>query len=180
MAGTGAASSATELEKFLAKQEIPPEVVAFVVARHSTGRGLTSIADYASVFTEKDYKDTVITWILEHIGAEVTPEGRVQVARPRDEGSIDGQPPNKKKKGNVVPFTAAENDCICKLSWQSWDFLVHLLATGTAEELKPYMYEAELFTQPHIRKSLVVVAQDATPVYLDPSTGKNFGAGRNP
>ena len=108
MAGTEAACSATELEKFLAKQEIPPEVVAFVVARHSTGRGLTSIADYASVFLEKDYKDTVITWILEHIGAEVTPEGRVQVARPRDEEaamtdddrSIDGQPPNKKKKGN--------------------------------------------------------------------------------
>ena len=212
MAGTEAACSATELEKFLAKQEIPPEVVAFVVAPRPTGRGLTSIADYGSVFTEKDYEDRVQTWILEHVEGfkddfvalarlctawqlaksevyvnfssetEFTPEGRVQVARPRDEEaamtdddrSIDGQPPNKKKKGNVVPFTAAENDCICKLSWQSWDFLVHLLATGTAEELKPYMYDAELFTQPHIRKSLVVVAQDATPVYLDPSTGKNW------
>ena len=31
------------------------------------------------------------------------------------------------RPGNVVPFTAAENDCVCKLSWQSWDFLVHLL-----------------------------------------------------
>ena len=67
MAGTGAASSATELEKFLAKQEIPPEVVAFVVAPRPTGRGLTSIADYGSVFTEKDYEDRVQTWILEHV-----------------------------------------------------------------------------------------------------------------
>jgi len=33
------------------------------------------------------------------------------------------------------PFTTAENDCICKLSWQSWDWLTHVLATGTAEQL---------------------------------------------
>ena len=40
-----------------------------------------------------------------------------------------------RRPGNVVPFTTAENDCICKLSWQSWDWLTHVLATGTAEQL---------------------------------------------
>ena len=67
-------------------------------------------------------------------------------------------------------FTTAENDCICKLSWQSWDWLTHVLATGTAEELKTFMCEPEIFI--HNRKSLVIVVQDATPVYLDLSTGK--------
>ena len=71
---------------------------------------------------------------------------------------------------NVVPYTTAENDCICKLSWQSWDWLTHVLATGTAEQLKTFMCEPEIFI--HNRKSLVIVAQDATPVYLDLSTRK--------
>ena len=64
-----------------------------------------------------------------------------------------------------------ESDCICKLSWECWDWLVDRLARGTAEELKGYMCEAELFTQPGHRNKLVVVAQDATPVYL---AGKNL------
>ena len=76
------------------------------------------------------------------------------------------------RPGNVVPFTPAENDCICKLSWQSWDWLTDLLARGTAEELVGYMCEPELFTQPENRRTLVVEAHDATPVYLDMSTGK--------
>jgi hypothetical protein len=71
-----------------------------------------------------------------------------------------------------VPFTAAESDCFCMLSWQSWDWLVHLLATGTAEELAPFMCEAAEFVKEENRKTLVVIAQDATPVYLDASTGK--------
>ena len=73
---------------------------------------------------------------------------------------------------NVVPFTPAENDCICMLSWQSWDFLIFLLATGNPIDLRGYMCEAEAFCQPENRKTLVVVAQDAVPVYLDLSTGK--------
>jgi hypothetical protein len=71
---------------------------------------------------------------------------------------------------NVVPYTTAENDCICKLSWQSWDWLTHVLATGTAAQLKTFMCEPDIFIQN--RKSLVIVGQDATPVYLDLSTGK--------
>ena len=74
---------------------------------------------------------------------------------------------------NVVPFTIAENDCMCKLSWQSWDWLTHVLATGTAEELKTFMCEPETFI--HNRKSLVIVAQDAMPVYLDISPLKDLG-----
>ena len=47
-----------------------------------------------------------------------------------------------------------------------------MLATGSAEVLKPYMCEADVFVQPGNREKLVIVAQDATPVYLDISTGK--------
>ena len=34
------------------------------------------------------------------------------------------------------------------------------------------MCEADVFVQPGNREKLVIVAQDATPVYLDISTGK--------
>ena len=47
-----------------------------------------------------------------------------------------------------------------------------MLARGTVEELRPFMCQPEIFTKPEVRKTLAVVAQDAMPVYLDPSTGK--------
>lgn len=45
--------------------------------------------------------------------------------------------------------------------------MTNLLATGSAEDLKAFMAEAELFVEPENRKTLTIVAQDATPVYLD-------------
>ena len=71
---------------------------------------------------------------------------------------------------NVVPFTPAENDLICKLSWQAWDYICYFLAVGTAEELEGYVAEPEELV--NHRDEIDVVAQDAVPVYLDMSTGK--------
>ena len=73
---------------------------------------------------------------------------------------------------NVIPFTDAENDVIKRLSWQSFDWLLYLLATGSAEQLQPYMCQAKEFVEESNRRSLVVTAHDAVPVYLDASTGK--------
>ena len=65
---------------------------------------------------------------------------------------------------NVIPFTDAENDVIKRLSWQSYDWLLYLLATGSAEDLAPYMVEAKEFVKESNRRSLVVTAHDAVPV----------------
>ena len=66
---------------------------------------------------------------------------------------------------NVIPFTDAENDVIKRLSWQSYDWLLYLLATGSAEKLQPYMCQAKEFVEESNRRSLVVTAHDAVPVY---------------
>ena len=76
----------------------------------------------------------------------------------------------ERRPNNVVPFTPAENDLICRLSYQAWDFLVHLIGTGTADDLKGYVADAAGFVE-H-RKDVAIIAQDASPVYLDCSTGK--------
>ena len=47
----------------------------------------------------------------------------------------------QRRPGNVVPFTAAENDIICKLSYQEWDCLLHLLMAGSEEDLKSFVVE---------------------------------------
>ena len=67
--------------------------------------------------------------------------------------------------GNVVPFTALENEMITKLSWQAWDWLVDRLARGSADELRGFVSEPERLIDN--RKNIAVVAQDAVPVYLD-------------
>ncbi|CAK0899969.1 unnamed protein product [Prorocentrum cordatum] len=74
------------------------------------------------------------------------------------------------KPSNVVPFTAAENDLICKLSYQAWDWLVDLLMTATADELQGFVADAQGLVEN--RRQLAVIAQGASPVYLDCSTGK--------
>ena len=79
-------------------------------------------------------------------------------------------------KGDATPTPDigddAENDVIKRLSWQSYDWLLYLLATGSAEKLQPYMCQAKEFVEESNRRSLVVTAHDAVPVYLDASTGK--------
>ncbi|CAK0807568.1 unnamed protein product [Prorocentrum cordatum] len=74
------------------------------------------------------------------------------------------------KPSNVVPFTAAENDLICKLSYQAWDWLVDLLMTASVDELQGFVADAQGLVDN--RQQLAVVAQDASPVYLDCSAGK--------
>ena len=74
------------------------------------------------------------------------------------------------KPSNVVPFTAAENDLICKLSYQAWDWLIDLLMTAPVDELKGFVADAEGFAAN--RKDVAIIAQDASPVYLDVSTGR--------
>ena len=59
---------------------------------------------------------------------------------------------------NVVPYTTAENDCICKLSWQSWDWLTHVLATGTAEQLVIVREAVSNYVQLSVAYSLLIAA----------------------
>ena len=75
-----------------------------------------------------------------------------------------------RKPGNVVPFTAAENDIICLLSWQAWGWIVDKLGRGTVDDLKGFVAEPEELIA-H-RKEIAAVFQDAVPVYLDLSCGK--------
>ena len=77
---------------------------------------------------------------------------------------------SERTPGNVVPFTAAENDLICMLSWQSMDWLQYLIATGSPKELKKYVADPEGMIKNRHKVSLCF--QDAVPVYLDLSTGK--------
>ena len=56
------------------------------------------------------------------------------------------------------PFTTAENDCICKLSWQSWDWLTHVLATGTAEQLVIVREAVSNYVQLSVAYSLLIPA----------------------
>ena len=72
--------------------------------------------------------------------------------------------------GNVVPFTGAENDLICMLSWQNMDWLLNLIATGSPKELNKYVADPEGMIKNRHKVSLCF--QDAVPVYLDLSTGK--------
>jgi len=72
--------------------------------------------------------------------------------------------------GNVVPFTALENELIVSLSWRAWDWLVDKIARGSVEDLRNFVHEAQAFVDN--KKDITVVAQDAVPVYLDMSTGR--------
>ena len=74
------------------------------------------------------------------------------------------------RPSNVVPFTAAENDLICLLSYQAWDWLIDLLMTAPVDELKGFVADAEGFAAN--RKDVAIIAQDAALVYLDVSTDK--------
>ena len=75
-----------------------------------------------------------------------------------------------RRLGNVVPFTSAENDIICKLSWQAWDWLVDLLARASADVLRGFVAEPERLVEN--RAKIAVVAQDVVLVYLDLSIGR--------
>jgi hypothetical protein len=72
--------------------------------------------------------------------------------------------------GNVVPFTAAENEMIIKLSWQGWDWLVDKIARAAVDVLSRFVSEASKMIDN--RATIAVIAQDAVPVYLDLSTGR--------
>ena len=84
--------------------------------------------------------------------------------------------------GNVEPLKPEETDLILRLTWGSWDWLVHSLATGTAEELREYFprsfalsyveERAKPAAEREKKFTLDVEARDAVPVYLDCSTGK--------
>ena len=69
-----------------------------------------------------------------------------------------------------MPFTDQENDTICRLSFQAWDYLVDMIGRGTAEQLKGYVAEPHELVKN--RSSVAAVFRDAVPVYLDLSTGK--------
>ena len=71
---------------------------------------------------------------------------------------------------NTTPLTAEENDLICELSWDSFDWLIDQLSTSSAEELKNIVYDPAAWVERLRRTALF--ARDAVPVYLDPSTGK--------
>ena len=77
---------------------------------------------------------------------------------------------SERTPGNVVPFTAAENDLICMPSWQQWDGLLHKIATGIVHELRTYVADPEGLIKN--RNNVSLCFQDAVPVYLDLSTGK--------
>ena len=76
----------------------------------------------------------------------------------------------QRRPNNVVPLTDAENNVVCKLTYQAWDWLVHEIQTGTVDDLKGFVVDPESFV--NNRSQTAVVAQDATPVYLDITTGK--------
>ena len=77
---------------------------------------------------------------------------------------------SERTPGNVVPFTAAENDLTCMLSWQDMDWLQYLIATGSPKELRKYVADPEGMIKNRHKESLCF--QYAVPVYLDLSTGK--------
>ncbi len=76
----------------------------------------------------------------------------------------------QRRPNNVVPLTDAENNVICKLSYQAWDWLVNKIQCGTVDDLKGFVVDPDSFV--NNRSQTAVIAQDATPVYLDISTGK--------
>ena len=74
------------------------------------------------------------------------------------------------RPSNVVPMTAEENDLICTLSWQSWDYLVDKIARGSQEDLRAFVASPEGLIKN--RAQVALCFQDAVPAYLDMSTGK--------
>ena len=72
MSTEAASSGISELERFLVKNGIPQPVATFVTTPKEAdppGRGLESIADFAAVFTERDYEDRMQTFILDQVAA---------------------------------------------------------------------------------------------------------------
>ena len=78
----------------------------------------------------------------------------------------------QRRPDNVVPFSDAENDKIVSLSYQAFDWLIDLIARGSEAELEGFVADPKSFVE-H-RRETAVVAQDATPVYMDMSTGKGL------
>jgi len=73
------------------------------------------------------------------------------------------------KPGLASPLQPAEVDCILGLTWQSWDYKLNLMFTGSAKEIEHEVIDSEAWVAE--RESVVLVFWDAVPVYLDPSVG---------
>ena len=71
---------------------------------------------------------------------------------------------------DVLPLRPEETDLVSLLTLQSFDRLLYLLANGSKEELASYVSDPANFIEE--RDTLKIIAQDAVPVYLSPSTGK--------
>ena len=72
--------------------------------------------------------------------------------------------------GLVSPLLPDEVDCILALTWQSWDYKVNLMYTGSAEDIKHEVIDSEAWIE--ARDRVAMVFWDAVPVYLDPSVGR--------
>ena len=75
-----------------------------------------------------------------------------------------------RKPGNMSTYTAEENQLICELTWQSFDYLIQLLKYGSKEEIMPIIADASLWIEN--REQTVIHARDAVPVYLDTGVGR--------
>ena len=42
-----------------------------------------------------------------------------------------------------MPFTSAENDLVCLLSYSAWDYLVDKLGRGSVEDLLPFVADPD-------------------------------------
>ena len=69
-----------------------------------------------------------------------------------------------------MPMTREEAELVQLLTLQSYDYILHAVATLPEEELRFWVGDAADWVQN--REDTAVVTSDAIPVYLDISTGK--------
>ena len=93
--------------------------------------------------------------------------------------TFPGQLPQR-RPSNVAHFSAEEIDIILSLSYQAFDWLIDLIARGSATQLAGFVADPESFAE-H-RSETAVVAQEAIPIYLHDTSvtkpGDAVGASR--
>ena len=68
---------------------------------------------------------------------------------------------------NVVPFSNEENDIVCLLSWQSWDYLMDIIARSTVEELRAFVADPDGFVNNRQQVALCYVSSARIFFFVD-------------
>ena len=68
---------------------------------------------------------------------------------------------------NVVPFSNEENDIVCLLSWQSWDYLMDIIARSTLEELRAFVADPDGFVNNRQQVALCYVSSTRVFFFVD-------------